>query len=89
MSCAQDRAEALVAALGRDCVGKGRRAERVEALLAGFARRSRPGAAGGVAPGDRRCFAGESVEAILDALATEAAAGGADAGWAAETPLGC
>jgi enoyl-CoA hydratase len=31
------------------------------------------------------CFAGDTVEAILDALAAEAAAGGADAGWAAET----
>jgi enoyl-CoA hydratase/carnithine racemase len=31
-----------------------------------------------------RCFAGNTVEAILEALATEAAAGGAHAGWAAQ-----
>ena len=39
-------------------------------------------------PAIDRCFAGDSVEAILDALAAEAAAGGADAGWAAETRAG-
>jgi enoyl-CoA hydratase len=32
-----------------------------------------------------RCFAGDTVEAILEALAAEASAGGAHAGWAAET----
>jgi len=31
------------------------------------------------------CFARDSVEAILDALAAESAGGGADAGWATET----
>jgi enoyl-CoA hydratase len=35
-----------------------------------------------------RCFAGDSVEAVLDALAREAAAGGGDAEWAAETRAG-
>ena len=35
-----------------------------------------------------RCFAGDSVEAVLDALAAEAAAGEAHAGWAAETRAG-
>jgi enoyl-CoA hydratase len=36
-------------------------------------------------PAIDRCFAGDSVEAILDALAVEAASGGADAQWAEET----
>ncbi|HTT80520.1 MAG TPA: enoyl-CoA hydratase/isomerase family protein, partial [Stellaceae bacterium] len=35
-----------------------------------------------------RCFAGGSVEAILEALAAEAAGGGADAEWAADTRAG-
>jgi enoyl-CoA hydratase len=35
-----------------------------------------------------RCFAPETVEAVLDALAREAAAGGADSDWAAETRAG-
>src|SRR5207249_10600510 len=35
-----------------------------------------------------RCFAGDTVEAVLDALAREAAAGGPDAEWAAETYAG-
>ena len=35
-----------------------------------------------------RCFAGNSLEAILDALAREGAAGGSDAAWAAETRSG-
>jgi enoyl-CoA hydratase len=35
-----------------------------------------------------RCFAGESVEAILDALTREAAAGGGDSAWAADTRAG-
>ena len=39
-------------------------------------------------PAIDRCFAGDSVEAVLDALAVEAAVGGAGAGWAAETRAG-
>jgi enoyl-CoA hydratase len=39
-------------------------------------------------PAIDRCFAGDSVEAVLDALGAEAAAGGADAGWPAETRAG-
>ena len=35
-------------------------------------------------PAIDRCFAGDSVEAILDALAAESAGEGADAGWAAQ-----
>jgi enoyl-CoA hydratase len=39
-------------------------------------------------PAIDRCFAGGTVEAILDALAAEAARGGAQAEWAAETRAG-
>jgi enoyl-CoA hydratase len=39
-------------------------------------------------PAIDRCFAGGTVEAILDALAAEAAGGGAQAEWAAETRAG-
>jgi enoyl-CoA hydratase len=39
-------------------------------------------------PAIDRCFAPDSVEAILEALAAEAAGGGADARWAAETHVG-
>jgi enoyl-CoA hydratase len=39
-------------------------------------------------PAIDRCFAGGTIEAILDALAAEAARGGAQAGWAAETRAG-
>ena len=35
-----------------------------------------------------RCFAGDTVEAILEALQREAAAGGPDAAWAADTHAG-
>ena len=46
-----------------------------------------PGAAplASLRPAVDRCFAGDTVEAILDALAVEAAGGGADAEWADET----
>jgi enoyl-CoA hydratase len=49
---------------------------------------------GGVAPlaslcpAIDRCFAGGTVEAIVEALATETGGGGAQAGWAAETRSG-
>ncbi len=39
-------------------------------------------------PAIDRCFAGDTVEAILAALAAEAAGGGAFAGWAAQTRAG-
>ena len=83
-----DRVAELVAALG-GAVGKtgGERA-RIDAVLAGFA--ENPGSAPlqALRPAIDRCFAGDSVDAVLDALGAEAAAGGADAGWAAETQAG-
>ena len=83
-----DRVAELVAALG-GAVGKtgGERA-RIDAVLAGFA--ENPGSAPlqALRPAIDRCFAGDSVDAVLDALGAEAAAGGADAGWPAETRAG-
>lgn len=81
---APDRTDALVAALGRTNWEAGSERGQVEAILGGFA--TDPGAAplAALRPAIDRCFDGGSVEAILDALAA-AAAGGAQAGWAAET----
>ena len=83
-----DRVAELVAALG-GAVGKtgGERA-RIDAVLAGFA--ENPGSAPlqALRPAIDRCFAGDSVDAVLDALGAEAAAGGPDAGWPAETRAG-
>ena len=72
----------------RDCVGGDGRSEQVAALLAEFAGDPGPPPLPALRPTIDRCFAGDSVEAILDQLAAEAAAGGADAGWAAETRAG-
>jgi enoyl-CoA hydratase len=82
---AQERVEALVTALAGIAWARDGRSEQVAALLAEFA--GDPGAPplAALRPAIDRCFAGESVEAILDQLAAEAAKGGADAGWAAET----
>src|SRR6516165_997593 len=83
-----DRVAELVAALV-GAVGKtgGERA-RIDAVLAGFA--ENPGSAPlqALRPAIDRCFAGDSVEAVLDALGAEVAAGGVDAGWPAETRAG-
>jgi enoyl-CoA hydratase len=82
---AHDRTPALVAALAAISWEAGREMVQVEAVLAAFA--TDPGAAPLKAsqPAIDRSFAGDTVEAILDALAAEAKAGGADAQWAAET----
>lgn len=81
----RDCLPALVAALaGRSWRG-GDAMAQAEGLLAGF--NADPGApplAARRAAIDR-CFAGETVEAILAALESEAAGGGADADWAAQT----
>ena len=57
----------------------------VEACLRRVAVDPGPAPLASLQPAIDRCFAGDSVEAILDALAREAASGGADAGWAEET----
>ena len=75
--------------------------ERVPALVAALAGGADVAAALGEFAGDPgppplaarraaidRCFAADSVEAIIAALAREAASGGSDAEWAAETRAG-
>ena len=83
-----DRVAELVEALGRIAWEPGSERDQVEELLARFA--VDPGSAPLAAsqPAIDRCFAGGSVEAIIAALAAEAAAGAAHAGWAAETRAG-
>jgi len=57
----------------------------VEDCLRHFAVDLGPPPLAALRPAIDRCFARDSVEAILDALAAESAGGGADAGWATET----
>jgi enoyl-CoA hydratase len=76
----RERVPALIAAL----TGSG----GVEETLAGFAADPRPAPIAARQPAIDRCFAGDTVEAILDALEREATEGGADAEWAAETRAG-
>jgi enoyl-CoA hydratase/carnithine racemase len=77
----RDSIEALLDELSVEPVG-------VEACLKRFAVDPGPAPLSALQPVIDRCFAGESVEAILDALAKEVASGGADAGWAEETRAG-
>src|SRR4051794_10295033 len=81
----RERVPALVRKLGRIGWQAGAEQAQVEDLLARF--HADPGAAPIAArrAAIDRCFAGETVEAILAALEQEAAAGGADSEWAAET----
>jgi enoyl-CoA hydratase len=61
---------------------------RIDGTLARFARDPGQAPLAALQPAIDRCFAGESVEEVLDTLAAEATAGGAHAGWAAETRAG-
>ena len=79
----RERLDALVAAFARADGGE----PRTE-LLAGFAADPGPAPIRARQPAIDRCFAGDTVEAILAALEREAAGGGADAEWAAETHAG-
>ena len=83
-----DRVAALVEALGRTAWEPGSEREQVEALLARFAVDPGPAPLAASQPAIDRCFAGVDVETIVAALAAEAAAGSAHAGWAAETRAG-
>jgi enoyl-CoA hydratase len=60
----------------------------MEDCLRRFAVDPGPARLAALQPAIDRCFARDSVEAILDALAAESAGGGTDAGWAAETHAG-
>jgi enoyl-CoA hydratase len=79
---AQPRVEALIAALAETAP------EGVGAVFDGFAVDSGPAPLAALRPAIDRCFAGDTVEAILDALVAEAAAGGSDSAWAAATRAG-
>jgi enoyl-CoA hydratase len=78
---ARERVPALVAALaGRD--------GEVDRFLASLASDPGPPPLAARRAAIDRCFAADSVEAILDGLAREAAAGGTHAEWAAQTHAG-
>ena len=77
----RDRIEALLDELTGDHVA-------VEACLGRFAAAPDPPPLAALQPAIDRCFTSNSIEAILEALAAEASADGAHAGWAAETRAG-
>jgi enoyl-CoA hydratase len=81
----QQRVEALLAALAGTAFAAGREGEQVAAIIDRFA--AAPGAAplAALRPAIDRCFAADTVAAILAALMAEEAADGASARWAAET----
>ncbi len=84
----RERVAQLVEALGHMAWRPGAESTQVEEVLAAFD--TDPGApplAARRAAIDR-CFAGHTIEAVLDALAREAASGGSDAEWAARTREG-
>jgi enoyl-CoA hydratase len=85
---AQAQIDGLVRALARTDWRTGKEREEVEAVLSRFAADTEPPPLAALRPAIDRCFAGDSLEAILAALAAEAAAGGAEAGWAAEAHAG-
>ena len=84
---AQDRVAALVATLSNAAWRSDAGFEEADAILAEFGSTSEPAPLVALRPAIDRCFAAETIEAILDALAAEAAAG-EHAGWAAETRAG-
>jgi enoyl-CoA hydratase len=80
-------------AVKRDSIGAlldelSREQRSVEDCLRRFALDPGPPPLAVLPPVIDRCFAGDSVEAILDALAAESADAGADAEWAKETRAG-
>jgi enoyl-CoA hydratase len=83
-----DRVAELVDELGRVVWEAGGERDRIDATLARFAGDPSLAPLAALRPAIDRCFAGGSVEEVLDTLALEATAGGADAGWAAETRAG-
>ena len=84
----QDRVEPLLAALTATEWQAGAEFAQTDRLLTEFATDPGPASLAPLRPAIDRCFAGETIEAILAALAAEAAAGGADAAWAAATRAG-
>jgi enoyl-CoA hydratase len=80
-----DRVAEMVEALGRLAWERGSERSQIDAILARFVVDPGPAPLAALQPGIDRCFAGKTVEAVLDALAAEAAAGGAHGIWAGET----
>jgi len=70
-----DRVEALVEELGRPAWHTGYQHGLAEVYLGRFAVKPGAGTLAALQPAIDRCFAGDSVETILDALAAEAAGG--------------
>jgi enoyl-CoA hydratase len=84
----RERVAGLVAALHHTEWRDSKESAQVEEVLAAFhTDPGEPPLAARRAAIDR-CFAGDTVEAVLDALAREAAAGGGDNDWAAQTRTG-
>jgi enoyl-CoA hydratase len=81
----QERVEELLAALARIAWEEGREREQLAAALAGFAADPGPAPLAGLRPAIDRCFAADTLPAIVAALEGEAASGGGFAAWAAET----
>jgi enoyl-CoA hydratase len=79
--------DGFIAALGRTTWETGNERRQIDALLARLAGDPGPAPLAALQPAIDRCFAGDSVEAIMAALAAEAA-GGSHAGWAAQTRAG-
>jgi enoyl-CoA hydratase len=84
----RERVPAVVASLAGTRWRAGDERRQIEEALAAFA--AQPGAPPLAArrAAIERCFAGDTVETILDDLAREAAVGGADGEWAAQTRAG-
>jgi enoyl-CoA hydratase len=83
-----DRVTELVDEFGRVVWEAGGERDRIDAMLTRFAKDPGLPPLAALQPTIDRCFAGGSVEEILDTLAAEATEGGAHAGWAAETRAG-
>jgi enoyl-CoA hydratase len=81
---AQAEIETLVAELARTGWESGRERQQVDVILARFAVDPGPPPLAALRPVIDRCFAADTIEAILEALGAEAA-GGPEAVWAAAT----
>jgi enoyl-CoA hydratase len=80
-----DRVAELVEAFGGLVRKTGTESDRIDAALARLTKDPGQAPLAALRPAIDRCFAGGSLEEILEALAAEAATGGTHAGWAAET----
>ena len=85
---AEGAVEPLVEALGRTEWRAGAERQQLEATLSPLAIEREPAPLAALRPAIDRCFADDTIEAILAALAAEADGGGAFSGWAAQTRAG-